>query len=210
MKTFEKIIRNHLQGRKVLSFFIVANIVYVLMLTVTIPNVMEHTEGMKLLDMMPLGYDSEYVDSLFSTLGQVGRDSYLYRQIPLDMVYPLLFAISFSLLLAYFLNKLNLLKTPFLYGCLLPLVAGAADYAENIGIIALLTNYPQLSKNTVIITNSFSVLKSACTTLCFVALIGLLLAVGMKSLNNQYCHPEPFDCAQDRLRRRARNTNGHN
>ena len=185
MKTFERFIRNHLQGRKVLLFFIAANSVYMLMLTLTIPKVMAYAGGIKLLDMMPLGYNMAYVDTLFSSLDQAGRDAYLYRQIPLDMVYPLLFAISFSLLLAYFLNKLNLLKTPFLYGCLLPLVAGAADYAENFGIIALLTNYPQLSKNTVIITNSFSVLKSASTTLCFVVLIGLLFAVGMKSLKKR-------------------------
>ncbi|MGB3636485.1 MAG: hypothetical protein WBA39_02685 [Rivularia sp. (in: cyanobacteria)] len=181
MKTFEKIIRNHLQGRKVLLLFIVANIVYVLMLTVTIPNVMEHTEGMKLLDMMPLGYDAEYVNTLFTTLGQTGRNIYLYRQIPMDMIYPLLFGISFSLLLAYFLNKLNKLKTPFLYLCLLPMLAAMADYAENIGIITLLNDYPEISKNTVTMTNSFSLLKSSCTTLSFVVLIFVLLTLGIKS-----------------------------
>ncbi|MFD0796289.1 hypothetical protein ACFQZJ_02365 [Maribacter chungangensis] len=181
MKTFEKIIRNHLQGRKVLLLFIVANIVYVLMLTVTIPNVMEHTEGMKLLDMMPMGYDSEYVNTLFSTLGQTGRNTYLYLQIPIDMVYPLLFGISFSLLLAYFLNKLKKLKTPFLYLCLLPILAATADYAENIGIITLLNHYPEISKNTIMITNSFCLLKSSFTTLSFVVLIFILLTLGIKS-----------------------------
>lgn len=181
MKTFEKIIRNHLQGKKVLLLFIVANIVYVLMLTVTIPNVMEHTEGMKLLDMMPLGYDSEYVNTLFSTLGQTGRNTYLYRQIPMDMLYPLLFGISFSLLLAYFLNKLNRLTAPFLYLCLLPILAATADYAENIGIITMLTNYPEISRNAVTMTNSFSLLKSSCTTLNFAVLIFILLILGIKS-----------------------------
>ncbi|HEA19754.1 hypothetical protein LCGC14_1836730 [marine sediment metagenome] len=181
MKMFEKIIRNHLQGRKVLLLFIITNIVYVLMLTVTIPNVMEHTEGMKLLDMMPLGYDAEYVNTLFRTLGQTGRNTYLYRQIPMDMIYPLLFGISFSLLLAYFLNKLNKLKTPFLYLCLLPMLAAMADYAENIGIITLLNDYPEISKNTVTMTNSFSLLKSSCTTLSFVVFIFVLLTLGIKS-----------------------------
>lgn len=181
MKTFEKIIRNHLQGRKVLLLFIVANIVYVLILTVTIPDVMEHTEGMKLLDMMPLGYDTEYVNTLFSTLGHTGRNTYLYHQIPMDMIYPLLFGISFSLLLAYFLNKLNKLKTPFLYLCLLPMLAAMGDYAENIGIITLLNDYPEISKNTVTMTNSFSILKSSCTTLSFVVLIFVLLTLGIKS-----------------------------
>lgn len=185
MKTFEKMIGNHLQGKKVLLFFIGATIFYVLMLTLTIPSVMGHAGGMKLLDMMPLGYNIAYVDTLFSSLDEVGRNAYLYRQIPLDMIYPLLFAISFCLLLAYFLNKLNKLQTPFLYICLLPLVAGAADYAENIGIIAMLTNYPQISKNAVLLTNSFSLLKSTGTTLCFVVLIGVLFAVGIKSLKKR-------------------------
>lgn len=176
---------NNIQGKKVLLFFILANLVYVLMLTVTIPNVMAFSKGMKLLDMMPTGYDIEYVNTLFNTLGQEGRDAYLYHQIPLDMLYPLLFGICFCLLLAYCLNRLNKLRTPFIYLCFLPIIAGLFDYLENIGIITLLGNFPQIAIKTVKFTNFFSLMKSTTTTIYFLVLIIALLTWGISAIGKK-------------------------
>ena len=83
------------------------------MLMVTIPKTMGFSKGMKLLDMMPMGYDSEYINTLFEALGENGRGVYLYNQIPIDMVYPFLFGISYCLLLVYFLQKINKLNSAF-------------------------------------------------------------------------------------------------
>ena len=92
---------------------------------------------------MPAGYDSEYVDALFKTLGQRGRDAYLYHQLPVDIIYPFLFGVTYSLLLAQILNKLGKSNGPLTYLCYLPLLAALFDYSENAGIIALLNHYPQ-------------------------------------------------------------------
>ncbi len=182
MKTVQNIIRRNIQGKKVLLLFLLTNIVYAAMLLVTIPEVMDFANGMNLLDMMPMGYDLEYVDSLFHALGPEGRNAYLYSQIPLDMVYPFLFGISYCLVLAYFLNKLNKLKSPFVYLSLLPLIAGIADYFENFGILALLSDYPEISNSIVKITSSFTLLKSISTTLYFMILIGFLVLLLIKTL----------------------------
>ena len=56
--------------------------------------VSDFADGLQLLDMMPAGYDLEYVRSLFENLGTEGRAAYLNRQIPLDLVYPFLFGLS--------------------------------------------------------------------------------------------------------------------
>ncbi|MGB5371024.1 MAG: hypothetical protein WBN18_11385 [Flavobacteriaceae bacterium] len=175
-------IEKNISGKKVLFLFILTNLVYIPMLTITIPKVMGHANGMKLLDMMPLGYDLDYVKALFNALGPQGRDAYLYNQLPLDMVYPALFGISYCLLLAYFLKKLNKFNSKLFYLCLLPLFAGLADYLENIGIINLLTNYPDLTPSMVTTTAFFSLLKSGATTLYFLILIGTLLLLGIKTL----------------------------
>src|SRR5690554_3746095 len=103
------------------------------MLTVTIPKTMSHANGLNLLDMMPAGYNLNYVDELFDSLGEIGRETYLTNQIPVDMIYPLLFGLSYCLLLAYLLKKLKKLNAPFIYLCLLPIIAGIADYMENFG-----------------------------------------------------------------------------
>jgi hypothetical protein len=152
------------------------------MLTLTIPNVMRFSNQMNLLDMMPTGYDANYVNILLYTLGEEGRNAYLFNQIPVDMIYPFLFGISYCLVFVYFLKKLNRDKGLLFYGCLLPLIAGIADYFENIGIIYLLNSYPNITNFSVSITNFFTVLKSGTTTVFFVLLIIMLLILGVKRL----------------------------
>ena len=110
-----KVIYGNIQGKKVFILFILTNLVYLLMLNFTIPKVMGFGDGMNLLDMMPSGYNFEYVTALFDALGQEGRDAYLFNQIPVDMFYPGLFGITYCLLIAYFLNKLNKLESNLYY-----------------------------------------------------------------------------------------------
>ena len=180
MNRIDKILEKNASGKKVLSLFILTNIVYLFMLMVTIPKTMGFSNGMKLLDMLPTGYNQDYVNKLFKTLGENGREIYLTSQIPVDMIYPLLFGLTYSLLLAYFLKKLNILKSSFKYLCLLPIIAGIADYMENIGIIAMLNSYPDLTETLVNATNTFSVIKSTSTSIFFIALIVILIILGIK------------------------------
>ena len=185
MERIRKIIDENLTGKRVLLLFVLTNLVYAVMLLITIPKTMTFSNGMKLLDMMPMGYDAEYINSLFEALGENGRHVYLYNQIPVDMIYPFLFGISYCLLIGYFLKKLNKLSSVFFYLCFLPLIAGIADYLENFGIITLLINYPNLSQTLMDATNIFSVVKSMTTTVFFVALIITLLMFGIKTMKER-------------------------
>ena len=175
-------IKRNINGKTVLSLFILCNIVYAIMLIDTIPEVMQFSGGMKIFDMMPTGYDYQYVNKLFDTLGTAGRDSYLYHQLPLDLIYPALFGISSCLILAYFLNKLGKLESSLFYLCLLPLLSGLFDYGENIGIINMLKDYPNISTLQVQTTSFFTVVKSVFTTIYFIILIITLLALAKNKL----------------------------
>ena len=185
MKQLTKLIERNISGKKVLGLFILTNVVYVFMLTVTIPLTMNFSNGMELLDMIPTGYDLNYVSELFSSLGENGRKTYLTNQIPVDMIYPLLFGLTYCLLLAYFLKKLNKLNAPYTYLCLLPIIAGIADYLENFGIITMLKSYPDLTEIAVKTTNSFSLIKSVSTSVFFIVLIIVLIILGFKALNRK-------------------------
>ena len=94
---------------------------------------MGFSNGMRLLEIMPTGYTAEYVRSLFNALGEKGRDSYLLNQVLVEMFYPVLFGISYCLLMAYLLKKLNKLNSILFYLCLLPFFAGVFDFTESIG-----------------------------------------------------------------------------
>ena len=182
MNRLKAFIEKNVQGWKVLSLFVLTNMVYGLMLAVTIPETMAFANGMKLLDMMPLGYDLEYVIELFSALGVQGRSTYLTCQIPVDMVYPFLFGCSYSLLFGYLLKKLNRLDSLLFYACALPILAGTADYLENIGIIVLLNTYPDVMPIEVQLTMLCSLTKSLTTSLYFILLIIVLIWLGLNLL----------------------------
>jgi len=181
----KEIVKRNIKGKKVLILFILTNSVYAFMLLVSIPKVMVFSDGMKLLDMLPTGYNAEYVNLLFSKLGEKGRHIYLFDQIPIDMIYPFLFGISYCLVLAFFLNKLGKLDSFLIYLCLLPVLAGFFDYLENFGIISMLSNYPENANLLISTTNLFTVLKSIFTSIFFVVLIVIMIAVGIQKLLNK-------------------------
>ncbi len=173
-----KLLLNRLLNWKVLLIlFLATNLVYATMLLKTIPAVMTHSEGMKLLDMMPMGYNSDYVNTLFSALGESGRSIYLSTQIPLDMVYPFLFAISYSLIILHLLRKFTSINQSIFYLSWIPIIAGISDYLENVGIISMLSSYPDLSSFQTSGTNVFTIIKSLSTTVYFVSLLIILLAL---------------------------------
>jgi hypothetical protein len=160
-----------IQGKTVLWLFIITNLIYVFMLTVTIPKVMGFAGGMKLMDMLPSGYDFQYVNVLLNKLGEEGRALYMYRQIPADMIYPALFGISYSVLLLYFFKKLNKLNSGLVYLSILPPIGGLFDYMENIGIIFMLKRFPDLTTDLVSMTNVFTIVKSFLTSVYFIVLL---------------------------------------
>lgn len=180
-----KIIEKNIGGKKVLIFFLLSTAVYVVMLTITIPRVMSFSGGMKILDMMPTGYDAAYVNELFTKLGEPGRQAYLYGQIPFDLVYPALYGIGFCLVLAWLLNRLGKLGGNLIYFCLLPVVAGVFDYCENFGIVAMLQTWPEIPASLVTVTNLFSILKSSLTSVYFIVLMVVIITFGVKSISKK-------------------------
>ena len=131
------------------------------MLVITIPKTMGFTNGMEILDV------------------------YLHYQLPVDLVYPFLFAISYCLLSAYFLKKVNKFNSVFFYQCFLPIIGGLADYLENSGIISMLNDYSDISETVIQLISIFSIVKSITTTIFFTVLINTLLMLGLKTIKER-------------------------
>jgi len=185
MEKLRKIINKNSTTNKVLILFVMTNLVYAFMLIVTIPKTMEFANGMKLLDMMPFGYNAEYIKTLFDALGEEGQQAYLFNQLPVDMIYPFLFGACYSLLIVYLLKKLKKSDSRYFYLAILPLIAGVADYFENFGIITMLNSYPNLSHRIMGTTNIFSVVKSMSTTVFFISLIITFLVLGITTIKDR-------------------------
>ncbi len=152
-----KLLNKYSSGKNVIILFAATLIVYLLMLFITIPNVMNYANGMEILDMQPIGYSAEYAKTLLDSLGNDGRHAYLYYQIPLDLVYPILFGLAYSLMLTYFFKKILKAESKLFVLSVIPIIAGVFDYFENIGIVIMLSIYPSFSVLLANITNIFSI-----------------------------------------------------
>ncbi len=171
MKKIITFIQKAATGKTILIFFVPAMVAYATMLLYTIPQVTQHASGMKIFDLSPTGYSFAYASELRQALGESGRDLYLYRQLPVDFIYPGLFAISCCLLLFWLFAKSVNARSSIFYFCLIPVAAGFFDYLENIFIVQMLISYPDVSELYASIASIMTLLKSMFTTAFFVMLL---------------------------------------
>ena len=110
------------------------------------PKLVSYAGEMKILDVMIMGYNIDYVNVFFKTLGEKGRDIYLYEQLAIDMIYPLGYGGFLCLSLAWILKKKKINLTSIgLAICILPLIVIFLDFIENISNAILLLKYPKIS-----------------------------------------------------------------
>lgn len=157
-------------GKTVLILFIMTMSIYLLMLFYTIPMVESYASNMALFDMSPSGYSYQDATSLLEELGNEGRQMYLSRQLPLDFIYPGLFAVSYTMLLIWLFSKSFKGTSRIFYLAFIPALGGLFDYLENIYIILMINSFPDLSTGLVRIASTFTLLKSIFTTVFFILL----------------------------------------
>ncbi len=148
------------------SFFL-AQALYVVIVLWSIPQIATSAGGLPPFDMQPLGYSFEATQTFLSTLSKAGRDFYLSTQHLLDTAYPaalgLMFVFGFSVLFrGWFRWAL----------CGVALAAVGFDYLENAAVAGLLlAGVEGVTREMVSLASQWTILKSICTTLCYLALV---------------------------------------
>ena len=163
-------------GRTVFILFTMTMAIYLLMLLYSIPMVESFAPNTALFDLSPSGYSYSQAISLLEELGDEGREIYLSRQLPLDFVYPGLFAISYTLLLIWLFSKGIKDTSKIFYLAFIPALGGLFDYLENIYIIRMINSFPDLSPRLVQVASTFTLLKSIFTTVFFLLLFAGFIA----------------------------------
>ena len=185
MKKIIHILQNNASGKLVLVLFLITMTIYLTMIFYSIPAVVSFAPELVLFDMSPTGYSYQNAVELLDVLGSEGRSIYLTRQLPLDFIYPGLFAISSSLLLVWLLLKSINHQSKIFYVTMVPILAGVCDYIENIFIIVMINSFPDLSSNIVGTASLFTIMKSSFTSIFFII---LLWAVFMYFKNRRNIH----------------------
>jgi len=176
------LIQKYSTGKNVILLFSITMVVYLTILLYSIPKVVTSAPEMKLFDVSPSGYTTEYAISLLNAIGPEGRDLYLSLQLPLDFIYPGLFIISYSLLFAWFLKKNYGLESKVFYVLYIPILAGLFDYAENVLIIMMLKAYPNLGSGVVAAASLATIIKSILTSIFFTLFSLSIILVVWKSI----------------------------
>jgi len=165
MKT---LVSRYYNGKSILTVFILAMIIYTVMLTITLPHLKSIMNGLDVFDMRPMGYSVEEGREILNSLPNSGVEYYRNIQLPLDFIYPGLLAIFGVLSFGYIRKWTKVPAILFVF----PIFAGMFDYLENIAIYAMLGG---MNSSVVIKTASIlSISKSVSTTIFLFALLGLV------------------------------------
>lgn len=171
-KMTNRILSKHIGMIAVGSGAIAASI-YLLMMSVTLAHI-EAVSGQIPFDMRPFGYGPTEAAAILDALGMDGRAYYLRRQIALDTVYPPMLALTMIATICWLGQRMPNKKLVRL-GIALSVVSALFDYVENIGIVAMIWNWPEVSVPLIYSASSATVLKSVSTTLA----VGLIILVGI-------------------------------
>ena len=124
-------------------------------------------------------YTPERAYEMIAAYGQQGRQYYATIALTVDTAFPLLLALTFSLILASVFRRAFARAGVQHRAALVPVAALAADLLENAGIVALLLSYPKRLPAVAVLASAFSTTKwtavAAEATLVFVGLLALLI-----------------------------------
>jgi len=104
----------------------------------------ELANGLGTLDFQ-FGYLPGDATLQISQYGEAARKFYILIELTADLLYPLIYATLFSLILALVLKAGLTQSQPYYQLALLPVLMMAADYVENFTIVLMLAFFPALS-----------------------------------------------------------------
>lgn len=155
-------------------------ILFIVMTFVLIPKLQELLGNMQLLDTSFGGYDALYVHRLFDKLGNVGRKAYLSLELYADIPYIFLYVITLTTLIIKLLLKNGLWNSKLSYSLMFPVFAGVFDFAEDIGVISLLTGRGVISERVVKITSICTNIKGLFLGLTLLTILFMLCVLGFR------------------------------
>lgn len=144
----------------------------------------EITGGPTIPDMsFTTGPDSVY--AVLDALGDAGRAFDLTYIVPLDLLFPFTYALFLALGISWGLSRLLSDDSPWHLLNLAPVIAAAADYCENAGVITLLLTYPARLDPVAWFVSAMYVIKFAFSAVSFITLFAALAGCAVMFLLRQ-------------------------
>lgn len=121
-----------------------------------------------------VGLTAEIIEEFLGAIGSDGRALYFFNESVPDMLFPIVYAFAYALLLVQLIKACGQLYTPLKYLALLPFAIGLFDLLENLQILIAIHSYPAINHTLVQGLTSANLAKHALTMLVSSALAVLL------------------------------------
>lgn len=102
--------------------------------------------GAAILDLN-FGNSAAHINHTLTALGEAGRSAYLHIFLPIDTCYAAIYAVFYACTLAFFVRRLPLQRWQLSWArwiVVLPVVAAACDWWENVAFAFMLSQFPAL------------------------------------------------------------------
>jgi hypothetical protein len=103
--------------------------------------------GAAILDLN-FGNNTAHINHTLTALGEAGRSAYLHVFLPIDTCYAAIYAVFYACTLAFFVRRLPLQRWKLGWArwiVVLPVVAAACDWWENVVFALMLSQFPVLA-----------------------------------------------------------------
>jgi hypothetical protein len=104
-------------------------------------------------------YTPDKAYDMITAYGQQGRQYYATIALTVDIVFPLLLALTFGLILAAVFHRAFSREDVLQRAIVVPVAAMAADLLENAGIVTMLLSYPRRLRAVALLASAFSTVK---------------------------------------------------
>ncbi|WP_299494709.1 hypothetical protein [uncultured Shewanella sp.] len=92
-----------------------------------------------------ISLNPEIIKGFFNTISLTGLEIYRLNEMTVDMVFPLIYAFAYSLLLIELMKSCHVIHSTLKYIALLPFVIALFDVLENINIILAINQFPEVN-----------------------------------------------------------------
>jgi hypothetical protein len=134
------------------------------------------SSGVGALDLL-IVYSPDKAYDMIAAYGQSGRRYYATIALTLDIMFPLLVAVTFGLILASLFHRAFSREGVLQRAVVVPVAGMLADLLENISIATMLLSYPKMLRAVALLASAFSTVKWTA-----VAAESVLVIIGLAAL----------------------------
>lgn len=145
--------------------------------------------GAAILDLN-FGNNAAHINHTLAALGEAGRSAYLDIFLPIDACYAVIYAVFYTCTLVFFLRRLPLQRWKLGWArwiVVLPVVAAACDWWENIAFAFMLSQFPALANPALVASTTVATrAKFILVYLSLLLVLGLAIHHMMRWISTQY------------------------